>query len=103
VGRALAVENKWRAQRFGVQGSFATKDGPLTVSEFLDKAIALTEEDAKLLGCTAEIAHCREIAAQGTSADAQIEIFQAESQAAGEEAAFAKVIGWLAENTRRVT
>ncbi len=102
VGRALAVENKWRAQRFGVQGSFATKDGPLTVSEFLDKAIVLTGEDAKLLGCTEEIAHCREIIQQGTSADAQLNIFQAESQTAGEGAAFAKVIGWLAETTKRV-
>ena len=102
VGRALAVENKWRAQRFGVQGSFATKEGPLTVGEFLDKAIALTEEDAKLLGCAAEISHCREIVAQGTSADAQLKIFQAENQAAGEEAAFAKVVGWIAQNTSEV-
>jgi carboxylate-amine ligase len=103
VGRALAVENKWRAQRFGVQGSFATKDGPLTVSEFLDKAIALTEEDAKLLDCTAEIEHCRSILSRGTSAEAQLKLFQSESQAAGEEAAFTKVIGWLAENTSRVS
>jgi carboxylate-amine ligase len=103
VGRALAVENKWRAQRFGVQGSFATKEGPLTVGEFLDKAIALTGEDAELLGCAAEIGHCREIVAQGTSADAQLQIFQAENQANGEKAAFAKVVGWIARNTGEVT
>ena len=31
VGRAIAVENKWRAQRYGVHGTFVGEDGAVTV------------------------------------------------------------------------
>jgi carboxylate-amine ligase len=102
VARAVAVENKWRAQRYGVHGSFATPEGPLTVGEFLDKAIALTAEDAKLLGCAREIEHCRQIVLQGTSADAQIGLYQAHSLSGSAAEAFAPVLNWLAENTAKV-
>lgn len=102
VKRAIAVENKWRAQRYGVHGSFATPEGPLTVGEFLDRAIALCEEDAKVLNCAEEVAYCRTIVAQGTSADAQIKLFQAESRQGGDEAALAKVVQWIAQNTAKV-
>src|SRR6187431_2060881 len=38
VTRAIAVENKWRAQRYGVHGTFATRagNGAVTVAELLD-------------------------------------------------------------------
>ena len=95
VRRAIAVENKWRAQRYGVYGSFATPDGPLTVAEFLEQAIALTAEDARLLGCTREIAHCRNLVEQGTSADRQIALYQTEGK-------LDAVLAWLVETTRKV-
>ena len=95
VGRAIAVENKWRAQRYGVRGSFASPEGPLTVAEFLDRAIRMCEEDAKVLGCAEEVAYCRQIVKQGTSADAQIKIFKAENDAS-------KVVHWIAQNTAKV-
>ena len=97
VSRAIAVENKWRAQRYGVHGSFATPEGPLTVGEFLDRAVALTAEDARLLGCAAEIEHCREIVRQGTSADAQIALHQSHEQSSR------PVLDWLIQNTAKVT
>lgn len=103
VARAIAVENKWRAQRYGVHGSFATKDGPLTVGEFLAKAIALTAEDAEMLGCTQEIEHCREIVQQGTSADAQIALYHGNELNGSESQAFAPVLAWLVGNTAKVT
>ena len=102
VGRAIAVENKWRAQRYGVHGSFATPGGALTVAEFLDKAIALTEEDAKLLGCGREIEHCRQIVQQGTSADAQIALYRGHDPDGTDGEAFAPVLTWLAESTAKV-
>src|SRR3954468_16892166 len=48
VGRALAVENKWRAQRYGVHGTFATFDGngAISVAELLDQVIEEIERDA---------------------------------------------------------
>ena len=39
VGRAIVVENKWQAQRHGVQATFASEDGPMTVAEMLDRVI----------------------------------------------------------------
>ena len=33
VQRALVVENKWRAQRYGVNGTFVTDDGGVPVSK----------------------------------------------------------------------
>jgi len=102
VARAVAVENKWRAQRYGVQGSFATREGPLTVAEFLEKTIALVAEDAQRLDCEKDIVHCRAIVAEGSSADRQIEIYRETESERGEEAALSKVINWIAKTTREV-
>jgi carboxylate-amine ligase len=48
VSRAIIVENKWRAQRYGVHGTFAKIDGhgPVTVAEMLEVAI---EEGATMV------------------------------------------------------
>ena len=42
VTRAIVVENKWRAQRYGVHGTFARieRDGSITVAEMLEHVIA---------------------------------------------------------------
>src|SRR4029077_7012121 len=37
VSRAIVVENKWRAQRYGVHGTFVTDEGAVTVPEMLDR------------------------------------------------------------------
>jgi glutamate---cysteine ligase / carboxylate-amine ligase len=58
VGRAIAVENKWRAQRYGVHGTFVGKDGAVTVREMIAQVIQETEADAAALGCTAELERC---------------------------------------------
>lgn len=99
VTRALARENKWRAQRYGIHGSFVTRDGAVAVADFLDRVIAMTAEDADILGCADEIGHCRTILARGTSADAQVAIFQARTAQDGPDAAFADVVAWIAEET----
>lgn len=91
VARAVAVENKWRAQRYGVQGSFATRDGPLSVADFLEQAITLVSEDAELLDCVDEIGHCRAIVARGSSADRQMEIYRQDGLPA--------VIDWIVAET----
>jgi len=101
VERAVAVENKWRAQRYGVHGSFATPEGALTVAEFLDRTISLTEQDAKLLGCSDEVAHCRRIVKRGTSADAQIALYR-ESDGTGDEG-LRPVLDWLVETTAKAS
>ena len=52
VSRAIVVENKWRAQRYGVHGTFVAEEGAVTVAEMLDRVIEETAADADALGCT---------------------------------------------------
>lgn len=99
VDRCIAVENKWRAQRYGVQGTFVTKDsGAITVAEFLDQTINMIASDTSALGCTTEVEHCRAIVACGTSADAQLRVFRAH-EAEGRDRAFMAVLKWVTDTT----
>jgi carboxylate-amine ligase len=99
VGRAIVVENKWRAQRYGVQGTFATENGAVTVAEMLDRIIEQTAGDADALGCTEEIRRCRAIVSAGTSADAQLAVFRAHRETESREDALRAVTSWIASAT----
>ena len=84
------VENKWRAQRYGVHGTFVTDDGAVTVAEMLDRVIEETAADADALGCADEIRRCRAIVGAGTSADAQLAVFEAHERRRGRDEALAR-------------
>jgi carboxylate-amine ligase len=99
VGRAIAVENKWRAQRYGVHGTFVGADGAITIPEMLAQVFEETEADAAALGCMAELERCRTIAVAGTSADAQLALYEAHAARHGHAAALAAVNRWLAATT----
>jgi carboxylate-amine ligase len=101
VGRAIAVENKWRAQRYGVHGTFVGADGAITIPEMIEQVFEETEADAAALGCMAELERCRAIADTGTSADAQLALYEAHVHTLGEAAALAAVNRWLAATTLR--
>jgi carboxylate-amine ligase len=72
LDRAIAVENKWRAQRYGVECSFVTKKGPVPLANFLSALIDLIGDDAEHLRCRREVEHCKTIARHGSSADHQL-------------------------------
>ena len=93
VDRAIAVENKWRAQRHGTNCVFATKDGPIEITEMLSALLERTSEDADRLGCEGELEHCKTILTRGNSADTQLRIYR--------EAArnLTAVNRWIAETT----
>ncbi len=76
VDRAMAVENKWIAQRYGLEGSFVTSMGAITVGQMLDHTIEQLADDAEILGCAQEMLACRAIVTRGTSADAQLRVFR---------------------------
>lgn len=100
VSRALAVENKWQAQRNGVHSTFATEAGPVAFGDFLDTVIGMISADAAELGCLDEVRHCQTIARNGTAADAQLEIFQQSVADNGsEKIALRKVLAWIAATT----
>jgi carboxylate-amine ligase len=100
VGRAIVVENKWRAQRYGVKGTFATLDGgAVSVAEMLDQVLSDVASDAEALGCSTHVARCRAIVGAGTSADAQLAVFQAHEKNESRERALSAVNDWLAAAT----
>jgi carboxylate-amine ligase len=99
VGRAIIIENKWRAQRYGVHGTFVAEDGAITVAELLERVISDTAPDAAALGCTAEIHRCRAIVGAGTSADAQIAVFEAHAKGGSRDAALRAVTEWIVAAT----
>jgi carboxylate-amine ligase len=99
VARAIVIENKWRAQRYGVHGTFVTDQGAVTVAEMLEHVMADTACDAAALGCTAEIGRCRAIVDSGTSADAQLAVFEAHTNGESREAALRAVTSWIAAAT----
>ena len=98
VDRSIAVENKWRAQRYGVQGSFVSRSGAISVGDMVANLIELIGEDAEALGCAGELDHCRSIVAEGTSADAQLRIFT-ENEHEGADIALQKVTRWIRDAT----
>jgi carboxylate-amine ligase len=101
VSRALVVENKWRAQRYGVHGTFVTEEGAVTVGEMLERVIEETAADADALGCAEEIAHCRKIVGGGTSADAQLAVFKEEHERSNRKGALQAVTDWIVGATMR--
>lgn len=72
IDRSIAIENKRRAQRYGIDSTFATKDGPIHVKDILDGLIGEIEEDSEALNSSAEVVKCRSIIQRGTSSDFQL-------------------------------
>ena len=101
VSRAIVVENKWRAQRYGVHGTFVNigGDGATSVAEMLDQLIEEIATDAESLGCLPEVKHCRAIVDAGTSADAQIAVFKDKDGSAAPDVALRAVTDWIAQAT----
>jgi carboxylate-amine ligase len=96
VDRALAVENKWRAQRYGAQTSFVSRDGAIPLEKLLEDICENLAADIEALGCEAEIHHCKKIAKEGTSADRQIDVFRRHEGAGGAKALHS-VCSWIAD------
>jgi len=101
VQRAIVVENKWRAQRYGVNGTFASPDGSgaITVAEMLDQVLGEVLPDAEALGCSTHASRCRTIVGGGTSADAQLAVFKQHEKSESRERALEAVNDWLAAAT----
>ena len=98
VDRSIAVENKWRAQRYGVEGTFVTRAGGVAVREMLERVLRLVAVNPDAPACAEEMARCRALVAEGTSADAQLRIFS-ENEHEGADIALYKVSRWIREAT----
>jgi glutamate---cysteine ligase / carboxylate-amine ligase len=98
----LLAENRWRAQRYGVEGSlFDLGKGELVpFRDLVDELLAMLREDAEAFDCIAELEHARLILARGTSADRQVAQFAALIKAgASQQEALLGVVDHLIKET----
>jgi glutamate---cysteine ligase / carboxylate-amine ligase len=101
--RILVEENKWRAQRWGVEAELADYGAgclkPLRA--LVEELIDLLRADAAELGCLAELERARDIVADGTSADRQVAVHRkALAEGASAEEARCAVVDWLVQQTK---
>jgi len=102
ASRAINDENGWRAQRYGIHGSFVDEKTRTAkpVRELLEETLDLVAEDAKVLGCQRELDLARWIVARGTSADQQLTLYtEAVGRGLSNRDALAGVVDWLSLET----
>jgi glutamate---cysteine ligase / carboxylate-amine ligase len=78
VTRALSEENRWRAQRYGTEGTYidvATREAK-PFKTVLEETITLIADDIDALRIAPQIEHLRAIQKRGTSAHLQLELYR---------------------------
>ena len=99
----LIEENRWRAQRYGLDEGLVDfgKGEIVPCTRLLGEIQELIREDADALGCTGEIGHLETIIKDGTSAHRQLAVYSvALSRGASREEALIEVVDRLIEETR---
>ena len=102
ASRAINDENGWRAQRYGIHGSFVDEASRSAkpVGQVLDEVLDLVGDDARELGCERELDLCRWILARGTSADQQLTLYtEGLGRGLSNRDALAGVVDWLSAET----
>ena len=100
--RMLVEENRWRAQRYGLdQGMVDFGRGEIVpFPDLMDELIGILREDAEFFDCVNEIEHARTIISRGTSSHLQVEAYRAALQSgATREEALRRVVDELIEAT----
>lgn len=102
ASRAIVEENCWRAQRYGIHGSFvdeATRSAK-PVAQVLAEVVEMVEDDAAALGCRGELDLARWIIARGTSADQQLNLYtEGLGRGLSSRDALVGVVDWLTAET----
>lgn len=99
----LVHENRWRAQRYGMEQGLVDfgKGEVVPFADLIDELLELLREDADHFGCRQEVEHARVIAKRGTSADRQLARYRALlEKGESEEAALIAVVDDLIHETR---
>ncbi len=98
----LIKENRWRAQRYGIDTGlidFGRRE-IVSLKELVEELIELTEVDAKALGCVEEVEHVRTILERGTSAHRQIHVYNESLESGRPEAlALLDVVKFIVQET----
>jgi carboxylate-amine ligase len=75
--RALIMENKWRAARYGLDGKMIDfgKQTEVPVRDLMNEMLDFVSDVVPALGSEDEINHIRTMVAEGTGADRQLKVF----------------------------
>ncbi|PIE45012.1 MAG: carboxylate-amine ligase [Gammaproteobacteria bacterium] len=101
--RMLINENRWRAQRYGIdQGLIDFGEQCIeSFPDLIEEMQGVLLEDAQLLDCVDEVQHARTILANGTSAHRQVAVYQqALASGKNKEAALVDVVDSLIRDTQ---
>ena len=99
----LVNENRWRAQRYGIDDGLVDfgRGEIVPYGDLLEEIIELVTEDAEALGCMPEIEHLRVIRENGTSAHRQVARDQAAlAEGLDEREALQAVVDLLIADTK---
>ena len=102
ASRAITDENCWRAQRYGIHGSFVDEVAMTAtpVREVLEDVLELVADDARALGYERELALSRWLIARGTSADQQLTLYmEGRGRGLSSGVALIGVVDWLTAET----
>ena len=100
--RTFVNENRWRAQRYGIDETLIDFGigRQVPYADLVDELLDLVAEDIDALECEREIAAIRDILVRGTSAHRQRAAFQsAKSRGAGPDEAISEVVQSLITDT----
>lgn len=100
--RMLIAENRWRAQRYGIDKGLVDfgRGSVVPYAELLEEMLSLIREDAEHFGCVEEVEHARTILSRGTSAHWQQHCYRAARDAgASREEALQAVVDLLVRET----
>ena len=98
----LISENRWRAQRYGIDEGLVDfgKGAVVPYAELLGEVLALVREDAEALDCWPEVSRAPDILKRGTSAHRQRRVYEeALERGADKRAALIAVVDRLIEET----
>jgi glutamate---cysteine ligase / carboxylate-amine ligase len=93
--RALVEENKWRAARYGMDGRLIDfgKRQEVPMRDLAVELLAFVDDVVDELGSRQALAYVHTIAAEGTSADRQLQVYKQTGD-------LRAVVRWLVEETR---
>jgi len=76
--RALIMENKWRASRYGIDGKLIDfgKEKEVPCRELVEEILEFVDDVLDDLGCRAEVEYIHQILRNGTGADRQLRVFE---------------------------
>ena len=92
--RALIMENKWRASRYGIDGKLIDfgKQREVPVRDLMQEYFAFVDDVVDELDCREELNYIHRILEMGTGADRQLRVFQ-------ETQDLKKVVDYIIEET----